>query len=101
GTIRAVRDFIARQIRNRADKPYDAAFDGLLAHTFGDNAYAWDPNGLKDSLERMDRAALLAHYRRHYVPGGMVLAVSGKVKSTEVIARAERLFGALPAASAP
>jgi len=37
GTIQAVRDFLVRQIRNRADKPYDAAFDALLARTFGDN----------------------------------------------------------------
>jgi predicted Zn-dependent peptidase len=101
GTIRAVREFIVRQIRNRADKPYDAAFDRLMAQTYGDNGYAWDPLGLKESLERMDRAALLAHYRRYYVPGAMVLAVSGKVKSGEVVARAARLFGALPAAPAP
>ena len=101
GTTQAVRDFLARQIRNRADKPYDAAFDTLMARTYGDNPYAWDPLGLKESLERLDRAALLAHYRRHYVPGAMVLAVSGKVKSADVVARAERLFGALPAASAP
>jgi predicted Zn-dependent peptidase len=101
GTIQAVRDFLVRQIRNRADKPYDAAFDTLMARTYGDHPYAWDPMGLKESLERMDRAALLAHYRRHYVPGAMVLAVSGKVKNAEVVARAERLFGALPPASAP
>ncbi len=101
GTTQAVRDFLVRQIRNRAEKPYDAAFDALMARTYGDNPYAWDPMGLKASLERMDRAALLAHYRRHYVPGAMVLAVSGKVTSAEVVARAERLFGALPAAPAP
>jgi predicted Zn-dependent peptidase len=101
GTTKAVRDFLARQIGNRADKPYDAAFDTLMARTYGDNPYAWDPLGLKESLERMDRAALVAHYRRHYVPGGMVLAVSGKVKSAEVLARAERLFGALAPAPAP
>jgi len=101
GTTGAVRDFLARQIRNRADKPYDAAFDTLMARTYGDNPYAWDPLGLRESLERMDRAALLAHYRRHYVPGAMVLAVSGKVKSTEVAARAERLFGAQAAAPVP
>jgi zinc protease len=101
GILRAVRDFLVRQIRNRADKPYDVAFDTLLARTFGDQPYAWEPVGLRESLERMDRAALLAHYRRHYVPGGMVLAVSGKVKTADVLARAERLFGALPAAPVP
>jgi zinc protease len=101
GTIQAVRDFLARQIRNRADKPYDAAFDAMLARTFGDNPYGWDALGLKESVERMDRAALLAHYRRHYVPGGMVLAVSGKVKHEDVIARAQRLFGALSPGEPP
>src|SRR5947208_7580748 len=87
GTNQAVRDFLARQIRNRADKPYDAAFDSLMARTYGDNPYAWDPLGLKESLERMDRAVLLAHYRRHYVPGAMVQAVSGTLKRAEVVAR--------------
>ena len=101
GTTQAVRDFLGRQIRNRAQKPYDAAFDRLMAQTYGDNGYAWDPIGLKESLDGMDRAALLAHYKRHYVPGGMVLAVSGKVKSAEVVARAQRLFGTLPAAAPP
>ena len=101
GTVQAVRDFLVRQIRNRAEKPYTVALDTLLARTFGDNPYAWDPIGLKDSLERIDRAALLAHYRRHYVPSGMVLAVSGKVKAAEVLAEVERLFGAVPAGPVP
>src|SRR5258705_5861403 len=101
GTVQAVRDFLVRQMRDRADKQYDAAFDALLARTFGDNPYGWDALGLKESVERMDRAALLAHYQRDYVPGGMVLAVSGKVKRQDVVARAERLFGAVSAAPAP
>jgi len=101
GTLQAVRDFLVRQLRNRGEKPFDVALDTLLARTFGDHPYAWEPSGLKESLERVDRAALIAHYRRHYVPGGMVLAVSGKVKAAEVLARAERLFSVLPPAAAP
>ena len=101
GTLKAVRDFLVRQIRNRGEKPYDVALDTLLARSFGDNPYAWEPSGLKESLERVDRAALIAHYRRHYVPGGMVLAVSGNVKAADVLTRAERLFGALPSAPVP
>ena len=101
GTVQAVRDFLVRQIRNRADKPASVALDSLLAKTFGDNPYAWDPIGLKEGLERADRAALLAHYRRHYVPAGMVLAVSGNVKASEVLARAEQLFGAMTPGPVP
>src|SRR5581483_461008 len=96
GILNAVRDFLLRQIRNRGDKPYDVAFDTMTARLFGRHPYAWDPIGLKESLERLDRPALLAHYRRHYVPGGMVLAVSGRVKTAEVLAQARRLFGEMP-----
>src|SRR5262249_14009413 len=79
----------------------DVAVDTLTGRIFGPNPYAWDSIGLKEGLERADRNAVLAHYRRFYVPGGMVLAVSGRVKSPEVVAQAERLFGAMPAGTAP
>jgi predicted Zn-dependent peptidase len=101
GVVGAVRDFLIRQVRNRGDKPYDVGLDALTARVFGRHPYAWDPLGLKDSLERLDRNALLAHYKRHYVPGGLVLAVSGRVKTAEVMAQATRLFGPMPAGTAP
>ena len=101
GTFQAVRDFLVRQVRNRGDKPYDVAVDTLAATLYGPGPYGWDPIGLKESLERIDRDTLLAHYRRHYVPGGMVLAVSGRVKAAEVVAQAERLFGGRTAGASP
>ena len=101
GVEQAVRDFLLRQIRNRGDKPYDVALDALTARLFGRHPYAWDPIGLKQNLEGLDRDALLAHYKRHYVPGGMVLAVSGRVKTAEVTAQASRLFGQMAAGPVP
>jgi len=101
GVVGAVRDFLLRQIRNRAERPYDVALDTLTARIFGRNPYAWDPIGLKESLERIDRNALVAHYKRHYVPGGLVLAVSGRVKTAEVVAQATRLFGQMRAGPLP
>jgi len=101
GVVVAVRDFLLRQVRNRGDKPYDVALDALTARIFGRHPYAWDPIGLKESLERLNRDALLAHYKRHYVPGGLVLAVSGRVKAAEVMTQATRLFGPMPAGAAP
>jgi len=84
GVVQAVRDFLIRQLRNRGDKPYDVACDTLTARLFGRHPYAWDPIGLKESLERIDRPALLAHYSRHYVPGGMVLAIKGRMAAEEL-----------------
>jgi len=97
GTVQAVRDFIVRQIRNRGDKPFDFASDKMRAALFGSNPYAWDPLGRRESVEKLDRAALLAYYQRYYVPGQMVLAVSGDVKSAEVVAQVQRIFGGMPA----
>jgi zinc protease len=97
GTVQAVRDFTVRQIRNRGDKPFDFASDKMRAALFGSNPYAWDPLGRRESVEKLDRAALLAYYKRYYVPGQMVLAVSGEVKSAEVVAQVQRIFGGMPA----
>ena len=96
GTVQAVRDFLVRQIRNRGDKPFDAASDRMRAALFGSNPYAWDPLGRRESVEKLTREALLAYYRRYYVPGRLVLAVSGDVKTVEVVAQVQRIFGAVP-----
>jgi len=101
GTVRAVRDFIVRQIRNRGEKPFDVAADQMRAALFGTNPYAWDPLGRRESVERLTRDALVAYYQRQYVPEQMVLAVSGDVKSAEVLAQVQRLFGGAAAGKAP
>ena len=95
GTTLAVRDFLLKQIRNRAEKPADAGADFLGQRLFGAHPYAWNPIGYRESVERITRDALVAHYRKFYVPGAMVLAVSGRVKSAEVQAAAQKLFGGL------
>jgi len=92
-----VRDFIVRQIRNRGEKPFDVASDKMRAALFGANPYAWDPLGRRESVEKLDRAALLAYYKRYYVPGQMVLAVSGDVRPAEVVAQVQRIFGGMSA----
>ena len=97
GVVEGVKQFLIRQVRNRGDQPYPVAFDTLIQSLFGSHPYAWPPLGRRESLERLDRAALLAHYRRHYVPGGMVLAISGQVSAPAVLREVERLFGAMPA----
>ena len=101
GTVGAVRDFVVRQIRNRAEKPFDVAADQMRAALFGAHPYAWDPLGRRESVERLTRDALLAYYRRQYVPGQMVLAVSGNVKSADVLAQVQRLFGGMAPGTAP
>src|SRR5258705_9377061 len=80
----------------------------MRAAIWGRTQYAWAPLGRRESVEKLDRDALIAYYRRFYVPGQIVLAVSGDVNSAEVLAQAQRIFGTMapgkveiPAAPAP
>ena len=100
-TMSAVRDFILNQIRNRGDKPYDVAADTMLARLFGEHGYAWSPSGRRDAVERMDRNALIDEYRRFYVPGELVLGVSGRVRASEVLDQVQKRFGGMAPGTRP
>jgi predicted Zn-dependent peptidase len=100
-TAEAVKDFLLKQIRNRGEKPADAGSDTFGRLLFGTHPYGWNPLGYRDSVEKMTRETLVAQYRRFYVPGGMVIAVSGRVKGPEVLAEVTRLFGSMPEGYAP
>jgi len=64
----------------------------LRVHPYGHPTIGW----LQD-LERMTRADLYAHYRRYYVPRNATLVVVGDVDADDVLRRAERHFGRIPA----
>ncbi len=98
--IERERRLILSQLRTRADDPFPLAFDTLMADLYGRHPYAHRAIGRRESVQRLDRDALVAHYRAIYRPDRLVLAVSGRVERERVVRAAERLFGRLPAASA-
>ena len=100
-TAGAVKDFLLKQIRNRGDKPYDAGVDFIGRRLYGSHPYGWNPLGRREAVDKVTRDDLVAHYRRFYVPAGMVLAVSGRVKTDEVLARVRELFGGMPEGYGP
>lgn len=89
------RDWLLSRVERRADNAFARAFDVCFATLYGTHPYANPVLGTRESLERIDHAALVAWYRRFYRPERMVLAVSGQVSADEVIAEARRLFGAV------
>ena len=64
----------------------------LRVHPYGHPTIGW----LQD-LESMTRADLYDHYRRYYVPRNATLVVVGDVEADDVLRRAERHFGHIPA----
>lgn len=90
------RDWLQSRVQRRRDSPSSRAFDELYAALYGPHPYALPTLGTRESLPRIDHAAIVAHYRAFYRPERMVLAVSGQVSADEVVAEARRLFGGLP-----
>ncbi len=94
--IERERRLLLSQLQTRADTPFSVSFDTMLRELYADHAYGWPSLGTRPSVERLDRAALLEHYRAILRPERMVLAVSGQVLAGRVIKTAERLFARLP-----
>jgi predicted Zn-dependent peptidase len=92
------RDWLVSRIQRRRDNAPSRAFDELYAALYGPHPYAIPTLGTRESLARIDHAALVAHYRAAYRPERLVLAVSGQVSADEVIPEVRRLFGGMPAA---
>jgi len=95
------RRLILSAIQGRGDTPFQRAFDSVLNDLYGPHPYAWPSVGRRESVERISREMLRAHYAAVYRPDRMVLAVTGQVPAAKVVRAAERLFRDLPAASGP
>ncbi|GAB4438261.1 MAG: pitrilysin family protein [Chloroflexi bacterium OHK40] len=57
--------------------------------------------GEDDSLDALDREALLAYYRAYYTPANATLVVVGRATPAEVRRLAEQYFGPVPAGERP
>jgi predicted Zn-dependent peptidase len=90
------REWLTSRIQRRRDNAPSRAFDELYAALYGSHPYGLRSLGTRESLDRIDHAAIVAWYRAFYRPERMTLAVSGQVSASEVIAEAQRLFGARP-----
>lgn len=94
------RRLIASEIQTRLETPFSLALDTLFVQLYATHPYALPRLGQKASVERLGRDDLVAHYRRVYRAGAMVLAVSGRVDRESVRRQIERLFANLPRSDA-
>jgi zinc protease len=73
----------------------------VTAAAFRAHPYSHPTIGWLDDLRAMTREDLYAHYRRFYIPNNATLVIVGDVDGDDVIGRAERHFGAIPAGAEP
>ncbi len=89
------RDWLLGRVQRRRDNAPARAFDEYYATLYGAHPYAIPALGTPESLKRIDHGEIVAAYRAFYRPERMVLAVSGQVSASEVLAEARRLFGGM------
>jgi len=91
------RDWLLSRLQRRRDNAPARAFDEFYRTLYGSHPYALPNLGTRESLARIDHAAIVDWYRAFYRPERMTLVVSGQVSAAEVMAEARRLFGGLAA----
>ena len=94
--IEAERRVVQSALRSRADQPFQRAYDTLMERVYGPHPYSRPVLGRMAVVARLDRAALLEHYRAFYRAGRTVVSVSGDVSAPQVAAELRRLFAEMP-----
>ncbi len=90
--IERERRVLLDAIRTRDDDPTRLAVRLFQGALFGRHPYGQDLLGTADSVAGLTRRRLLDHYRRHYGPRGLTLAVLGPVDPDRVAAKVQSLF---------
>ena len=93
GEIVREKDVVAQEIAEAFDTPDDHVFEMAQTQAFAGQPLGRPILGSVASLKPIDRASIGAWRARLYSPDRMVVAASGAVDETELLALAERWFG--------
>ena len=94
--IEGERRSVQSALKSRADQPFQRAYDTAMERVYGPHAYALPVLGRAPAVARLDRKALLEHYRTFYRASRAVVSVSGDISAREVFAEVRRLFTDMP-----
>jgi len=98
--IERERAALLSQIRGLEDQPAAVASRLLGRALYGDHSYALPTAGSVATVSRLGRSDLVRHLETFFVPGRMVLAVSGDIAAAAVLDEAAKAFGSLARAGA-
>lgn len=73
------RGVILEELAMAADDPADVAGEAFFAATFDSHPLGRPIGGTPESIRAVQRDEVLAHYRQHYAPNGIVVTAAGAV----------------------
>jgi predicted Zn-dependent peptidase len=91
--VEAERTVILEEIGMHSDAPDDAVHDLFAEALLGGHPLGRPVLGTVESITAMDRDAIARYWRRHYVPGNLVVAAAGNLHHGEVAELVAKAFG--------
>ena len=95
------RTVIISELQGGENDPDTLLEQEVIAAAYKVHPYRHPTIGWLSDLQTMTRDDLYQYYRRNYVPGNATLVVVGDVDADDVLRRAQKQFGAIPAAARP
>ena len=95
------RTVIISELQGGENDPDQLLDTEVTATAFRQHPYRHPTIGWLGDLRSMTRDDLFGYYRTHYVPDNATLVVVGAVDGDDVLRRAERHFGRIPAGNPP
>jgi predicted Zn-dependent peptidase len=93
------RGVILEELAMAADDPADVAGEAFFAAAFDGHALGRPIGGTPESIRAVQRDEVLAHYREHYAPNGIVVTAAGAVDHDAFCELVEAVFQGAPNAS--
>jgi predicted Zn-dependent peptidase len=91
--VDAERTVILEEIGMHNDAPDDVVHDLFAEALFGGHPLGRPVLGTVDSITAMPRDAITRYWRRHYVPGNLVVAAAGSLQHDQVVELVAEAFG--------
>ncbi|PCN48290.1 peptidase M16 [Curtobacterium sp. 'Ferrero'] len=86
------RGVILEELAMAADDPADVAGEAFFAAAFDGHPLGRPIGGTPDSIRAVQRDEVLAHYREHYAPNGIVVTAAGAVDHDRFCALVDAVF---------
>ncbi len=87
------RQVIFGEVRLYRDRPERKMSELVQANSFLVHPYRHPIIGYDALLDEISRQALWDYYKKFYIPNNMVLAVTGNIKTEDVLSEVKRAFG--------
>ncbi|HEY8909628.1 MAG TPA: pitrilysin family protein [Desulfosporosinus sp.] len=91
--IEKEKNVVIEEIKMYEDSPDELIHDIFSEHVWSDHPLGKPILGTEESIRSLSREKIMTFLSEHYAPDNLVIAVAGKIKHDEVVAKLATQFG--------